>query len=97
MIKFAVYAEIVSGRENEFLDALRAYLPAVREEPGTLQYDVCRGNDNPSAFLFFEAYPDEAAQRAHTESDAFKVYMDSIKPLLASAPQGMQLIESAKA
>jgi quinol monooxygenase YgiN len=96
MVKFAVYAKVRADRENEFLAALREYLPTVSAEPGTVQYDVCRANDDSSTFLFFEAYHDETGSRAHTGSAAFKAYIETIKPLLESPPVAMSLIESAK-
>ena len=96
MIKFAVYARVSAGKEGQLKEALREYLPAVREESGTIQYDVCQAESDPASFLFFEAYEDEAAQRHHTESQAFKAYMEKIRPLLDSSPLALGLIESAK-
>jgi len=96
MVKFAVYAKVQAGREDEFLVALREYLPTVSAESGTVQYDVCQGNNDPSTFLFFEAYHDEVGSKVHTEGAEFKAYIDKIKPLLESPPTSMKLIESAK-
>ncbi|MGJ3242608.1 MAG: putative quinol monooxygenase [Opitutales bacterium] len=96
MIKFAVYAKFADEHVEEFLAALSDYLPTVSEEPDTLQYDVCRSDKDPSVFLFYEAYPDEAAKTAHVESPAFKAYMGKIRPLLASPPVVLSLYEAAK-
>lgn len=96
MVKFAVYAKIKADKLAEFRAALREFLPAVAAEPKTLQYDICQAESDPTSVLFFEAYPDEAGQKAHTESEAFKAYMAKIRPYLESPPQMMKLIESAK-
>jgi quinol monooxygenase YgiN len=97
MVKFAVYAKIKADQRDEFLAALREYLPAVTAEPATLQYDVCEAESAPGTFLFYEAYPDDAGLKAHQESAAFKSYIAQIGPMLAEPPVSMQLLESAKA
>jgi quinol monooxygenase YgiN len=96
MVKFAVYAKIRHGEREAFLAALRDYLPVVAAEAGTIQYDVCEAKSAPGTFLFFEAYPDEAASRAHQETDAFKAYIGRIGPMLEEPPVSLQLLESAK-
>ncbi len=94
MMKFAVYAKVRAGKREEFLAALRDYLPVVRNESQTLQYDVFESNESEGEFVFAEAYPDEAALKVHTGSDAFAAYMERIKPLLEGSPSGMKLVES---
>ena len=96
MVKFAVFARLRAGTEEQFLAALREYLPAVSAESGTIQYDVCQAEGEPASFLFFEAYEGEADKAAHTGSAAFKEYMEKIRPLLAGPPMAMKLIETAK-
>ena len=96
MIRFAVYARIRAEHRDEFLEALREYLPAVSREASTLQYDVCEAASAPGTFLFYEAYPDDAAVKAHQGGEAFKAYIARIGPMLDGAPVSLDLIESAK-
>ncbi|WP_315796608.1 putative quinol monooxygenase [Bradyrhizobium sp. SZCCHNRI3043] len=45
---------------------------------------ISRAKDNPAQFLFYELFRDEAAFKAHQESDHFKTYIaGQALPLLA--------------
>jgi len=96
MYKFAVKLKMLPGKEGEFLAALREFLPTVSAEEGTIQYDVCQGADDPTDFIFFEAYVDEAASEAHQNSPEFKAFVGKIGALAAAPPLLTRLAESAK-
>jgi quinol monooxygenase YgiN len=96
MVKFAVYARIRPDKQDEFVEALREYLPTVSAERGTVRYDVYRGEGDRTSFLFTETYVDEDAEQAHVQSAAFKSYIERIRPWLAEPPQVLRLFESAK-
>jgi quinol monooxygenase YgiN len=56
-----------------------------RKEPGCLLYIAHRSIDNPSNFVFYEQYKDEAALQAHRESPHFARYIrGGIDNLVAS-------------
>jgi quinol monooxygenase YgiN len=95
-MKFAVYGKVKAGREDDFRAALREFIPTVSAEEGTLQYEVCQGDEDPTSFVFFEAYRDEAASKVHMESEAFKNFFAEIGPMLESPPLTLNVIESAK-
>lgn len=71
---FALTARWVAreGEEERVAEALRALAPPSRGEPGCLYYQPCRERDDPRVFVVFEVYVDEAAYRAHGESDHFR-------------------------
>jgi len=41
-------------------------------EPGVVSFFVARGKDKPNVFVLWETYRDEAALKAHVESEHFK-------------------------
>jgi quinol monooxygenase YgiN len=71
MTKLAIVAtaEIAPGRMDEVLPLLAAHRErCLREEPGTLQFEVLRPRDNDATVLFYEVYADDAAFKAHWEA-----------------------------
>jgi quinol monooxygenase YgiN len=66
--KFAIVAtiEIAPGRMDEFLPLLMAHRSrCLKDEPGTLQFEVLRPRDDNTKVMLYEVYRDEAAFDAH--------------------------------
>lgn len=49
---------------------------ASRSEPGNLRFDVMQDEADPFRFTLVEVYQDEAAFKAHFESDHFKEWRE---------------------
>lgn len=63
---------IEPSKVEAFDAAIRANAQASRrDEPGCLQFDVCRDAADPTRFVLYEIYIDEAAVRAHLRSPHF--------------------------
>src|SRR5580704_9617059 len=84
MPKLAIVAEIEiqPGRMDEVLPLLIAHRArCLRDEPGTLQFEVQRPRDDDTKILFYEAYADDAAPywngplvaQCRTETDGCKI------------------------
>jgi quinol monooxygenase YgiN len=70
MAKVAIVAtaEIPPGRMGEVLRRVMAHREwCLKNEPGTLQFEVLRPCDDDSKVLFYEVYSDDAAFKAHSE------------------------------
>ena len=68
MPKLAIIAtiEIVPGRRDEFLPLLRAHRArCLKDEPGTVQFDVLLPHEGDTRVVIYEVYRDEAAFDAH--------------------------------
>jgi quinol monooxygenase YgiN len=53
-----------------------------RGEPGCLTFDVARSQDKPHVFALWEEYRDDAALKAHLETEHFKrLALSGIRPL----------------
>ena len=72
-----------AGEEEHVLGFIRELAPLSRDEPGCLVYRVNRDAEDPRVFLLYEEYADEAAYRAHGESDHFRrLALEGAIPLL---------------
>ena len=57
---------------------------AARSEPGCRQFEVLVDPDDRTKVMLFEVYDDQKAFEAHQAGTAFKKYIDTAVPLLAS-------------
>ena len=55
-----------------------------RKEPGNLRFDVMRQADNPLRFALYEVYKDEAAFKAHQQTEHYARWRREIDALLAA-------------
>jgi quinol monooxygenase YgiN len=68
MSKFAIVAtfEIAPGRMEEFLPLLLAHRDrCLKDEPGTLRFEVLRPRNEENSVLLYEVYSDDAAFKVH--------------------------------
>lgn len=66
--EFAIVAtfEIAQGRMDEFLPLLIAHRDrCLKDEPGTLRFDVLRPRNEENTVLLYEVYADDAAFQVH--------------------------------
>ena len=54
----------------------------IREEPGVFQFQMMVDATNPNRFYFFEVFRDEAAAKAHWETDVFRTWWRTVEPML---------------
>jgi quinol monooxygenase YgiN len=60
------------GEEEAVAAAVERLAEASRAEPGVQQYQPHRDPEDPKVFFLYERYDDEAASKAHVESEHFK-------------------------
>jgi quinol monooxygenase YgiN len=76
--------EAKEGQADKVAGILDRFLPEAQGDPGAKLFLIGRNKDNPAQFLFYELFRDEAALKAHQESDYFKTYIaGQALPLLA--------------
>jgi quinol monooxygenase YgiN len=76
--------EAKEGQADKVAAILGRFLPEAQDDPGAKLFLIGRNKDNPAQFLFYELFRDEAALKAHQESDYFKTYIaGQALPLLA--------------
>ena len=72
--------EAVKAAIVEFVDHVSA------DEPGTLLYRSWQQEDDPTRFVHLFIFSDEAAHRAHGESDAVRRFEAVYRPFLNDGP-----------
>lgn len=81
MGKFAVVAtyEIAPDKIDAFLPFLLAHRDrCIRDEPGTLRFDVLRPANN---LMLYEVYEDEAAFQAHRNGASVARFLEEAKAI----------------
>ncbi|GLH73099.1 hypothetical protein GETHLI_16010 [Geothrix limicola] len=74
-VALIVTAEFEPELKGEILHALLAHRErSLRDESGTLQFEVLVPQNEPGKFLIFELYADEAALAAHSEGASIAQY-----------------------
>jgi quinol monooxygenase YgiN len=77
-----------AGSEKQFEEAARKMIETVRTaEPGTLQYILHRGVKDPTEFVYYEVYQDQAAFDHHGKTEHMKAFGGAIGGLLEGRPQ----------
>jgi quinol monooxygenase YgiN len=71
------------GSGDAVAEVLRKHVAATRAEPGCVQFDASRSNENPDEFVLYEKYVDDAAFEVHRASPHFqKFVLGQIVPML---------------
>ena len=64
--------EAKEGQADRIADILSRFLPEAQSEPGAKLFLISRAKENPAQFLFYELFRDEAAFKAHQQTEHFK-------------------------
>lgn len=84
MRAIVAYLTVKPGKEAEFQEHMTAQARrCLANEAGCLQFDVAQDPKNPTRFVMLEVYKDDAAIKAHQESDHFKNFRPVVADLLA--------------
>jgi len=76
-----------AGKEKEFENAIRELMANVEAEEGTLVYALHRAKKDPTQFLMFEKYVNEAAFAQHGSSPYFKEIFGRMASMMDGAPK----------
>jgi quinol monooxygenase YgiN len=85
--------EAKEGQADNVAGILDHFLPEAQRDPGSQLFLIGRNKENPSQFLFYELFRDEAALKAHQESSYFKTYIaGQALPLLAKRERAQYVL-----
>ncbi len=87
MVVVGAIMHVNKGKEDQFIAEYRKMAPKVLADPGAISYVLHRDNSDPTTFLFYEQYKDEAATTYHTSTTHFKEFFKAIMPMLQSPPE----------
>jgi quinol monooxygenase YgiN len=80
MPKFAnvVMIEVAPGRRDQVVTLLAAHKARVKDEPGTLQFELLLPQDDDTKVLSFELYRDAAAFEVHLKGPSLAQLREEI-------------------
>lgn len=79
----AVDLDIVPAELDKYMAAIKENGAATVKEPGCRQFDILVLASNPNHVFLYEVYDNEAAYKAHRESDHFKKYAATTANMVA--------------
>ncbi len=84
MRAIVAYLTAKPGKEAVFKEEMTAQAKrCLANEPGCLQFDVAQDPKEPARFVMLEVYTDDAAIKAHQESEHYKNFRPVVGELLA--------------
>lgn len=83
MIIVLIHVHVLAEHIDAFKQASVANAAASCQERGIARFDVMQQADDPSRFIFVEAYRDAAAQAAHKETAHYALWRDTVEPMMA--------------
>jgi len=87
--------KVKAGSEAAFEAAGREMISKVGAEAGTQTYILHKDVRDPSTFIYYEVYQDQAALDAHGKTDHMKAFGGKIGALLEGRPEIHVLAELA--
>jgi autoinducer 2-degrading protein len=85
-----VYVHVKPEHVGDFIEAIRPNHEASVKEPGNLRFDILQSADDPTRFIAYEAYRDEASAKAHKETAHYLAWRDLVTGWMAEPRQGVR-------
>lgn len=95
MIATLVFVDVKSGYEEKFRLASVKNHNASRKEPGNVRFDLLQSNEDPTQFVLYEVFADEAAAAAHKETEHYKAWRDEVADYMNSPRRALKTTPSA--
>ncbi|HEY9164493.1 MAG TPA: antibiotic biosynthesis monooxygenase [Magnetovibrio sp.] len=73
---------------DEFIQASLANHEASVREPGNRRFDVLQSNEDPTAFVLYEAYASEEDAKAHKDTSHYAMWRDAVAHMMETPRVG---------
>jgi autoinducer 2-degrading protein len=83
-----VHVHVKPEHLEAFVDATRANHEASIREPGNVRFDILRSADDPTRFVLYEWFVDEAAAAAHKTTPHYAAWRDTVTDWLVEPRHG---------
>jgi (4S)-4-hydroxy-5-phosphonooxypentane-2,3-dione isomerase len=90
MLVVCVHVHVKPEYSAAFAEASRENARSTIEEPGNLRFDVLQQADDPNQFILYEVYRDEAAMKAHKETQHYARWAEAVAPWMAEPRKGVK-------
>ena len=75
---------------QDFIAASRSNHEASIQEEGNLRFDILQSPQDPTRFIFYEAYATEADALHHKQTSHYATWRDTVADWMASPRQGIR-------
>ena len=72
-----------------FAEACRVNHEHSTREPGNRRFDILQDSRDPTRFILYEAYVDEAAAKAHKETAHYLAWREQVAGMMAQPREGV--------
>lgn len=77
---------------DAFIEACRLNHEASIQESGNLRFDLLQDPDNPTRFIFYEAYRSEEEAAAHKQTAHYAAWRDAVAEMMAEPRRGEKML-----
>ncbi len=89
MLVTLVHVHVKPEHVDDFIEATRRNHEGSVQEPGNLRFDVLQSAEDPTRFVLYEAWRDEAAMAAHKETAHYLAWRETVADWMAEPRQGV--------
>ncbi len=89
MLVACVHVNVKSEHIEAFIRASQENARNTIQEPGNLRFDVIQQMDDPTRFVLYEVYRDEAASKAHKQTAHYARWRDTVESWMAEPRRGI--------
>jgi autoinducer 2-degrading protein len=90
MVATLVYVKVKPEHVQEFIDATVENHEASVQERGNMRFDVLRSDDDPNAFILYEAYESKERAAAHKETAHYAKWRETVADWMAQPREGIK-------
>lgn len=90
MIVTCVHVHVKPEAVEAFVEASIVNHNGSVKEPGNLRFDFVQLADDPTRFMFYEAYESDEAAAAHKTTDHYLQWRDTVKDMMAEPRYGIR-------
>jgi quinol monooxygenase YgiN len=83
MIVLIAQLKAAEGKGNDVVEAFKKVVPLIRQDPGTVAYNILQAADDPDKITVYEKYENREALQYHGQTEHFKEFGRSTRDLFA--------------
>ena len=84
-----VHVWVKRDRVDDFIEATRLNHEASLEEPGNRRFDVLQDDSDPTKFVLYEAYGDDAGAARHKQTPHYLAWREAVADMMARPREGV--------
>ena len=74
---------VAEGKGNDVVEAFKKVVPLIRQDPGTVSYNILQAADNLDKITVLEKYENREALQYHGQTEHFREFGRSTRDLFA--------------